>query len=279
MKKLLLLLFIIPYIIHAQVQIVTLDGSKSIDTDGQIVKYKWTVVSAAAPVSIQNDTLVKTTVVPQNGAQWTPGTYIFQLAVTDNLGATSSAQTKVTWTAPLPTVNAGNDQTINLPTNTITLHASAIASLGKIKTWLWSQVSGANTPTFNRKDTSVITISGLVASVYTFQITGTDNFGQTATDQVNVIVKAANVAPSANAGADQNLSFPVSSVTIGGLDKPSGLAVRWTRKSGFWSVINSPTSSITTVKIYFPGTYVYTKTVTDAQGRKASDDVTVIVKR
>lgn len=69
---------------------VVLNGSGSTDPDGSIVKYEWTQVSGNA-TAILNANNVKATV------KFTiDGTYVYQLTVTDNQGATGSAQTTVT---------------------------------------------------------------------------------------------------------------------------------------------------------------------------------------
>lgn len=259
-----------------QVQIVTLDASASKDTDGTIVKWKWQQVGVTpSATKIANDTLAKTTVVPANGAQWMPGTYIFQITVTDNGGASSTAQTKVTWNASAPIANAGTDQTIQLP-GTVTLQASAMAALGIIKVWSWSQVSGPNTAIFNRKDTSRVIVSSLAAGIYTFQINVTDNFGQTSFDQVTVAVKPVNQLPVINAGPDQNLTLPNSSTTIGGADIPSNLAITWRKVSGGTAYIQNPFSYRTVVSQLQAGTYVFEKKANESN---IYDTVTVTVKK
>lgn len=281
MKKLLLALLMFSGLYcKSQVTPVYLDASASKDSDGVISHFKWTQVGTTPSVCVfANDTLAKTTVVPSGGKQWSVGTYTFQIAVTDNQGSTSTAQVHVTCSATQPIVGAGADQTIQLPANSVQLHATGSVTLGIVKSWAWTQVSGPNTATFNRKDTSLVTISGLVSGVYNFQIALTDNYGQIATDQVSVIVKAANIPPKANAGSDQTIYLPNVNVTIGGIDTPSDVAIRWTRKSGYFSVISSYTNAFTKVTFFYPGTYVFTKTVTDKNGNRASDDVSIIVKR
>ena len=52
------------------------------------------------------------------------GNYIFELTVTDNQGATGKATMKITVNPAnnqAPTANAGSNQVITLPTNTVTL--------------------------------------------------------------------------------------------------------------------------------------------------------------
>jgi hypothetical protein len=64
---------------------ITLDGSSSYDVDGTIISYKWSLImSDNYSVIISNPNEPVTTVV-----NITPGSYAFQLSVTDNNGASS----------------------------------------------------------------------------------------------------------------------------------------------------------------------------------------------
>src|SRR6476661_8891420 len=52
-----------------------------------------------------------------------------------------------TGTNQAPTVNAGADQTITLPTNSVTVTGTATDADGSIASYQWSQVSGPSTAT------------------------------------------------------------------------------------------------------------------------------------
>ncbi|MDR0799551.1 MAG: T9SS type A sorting domain-containing protein [Dysgonamonadaceae bacterium] len=71
---------------------VTLDGSKSIDPDGTIVKYEWKQVDSHAALTI-NQTL--TNPVATVASLQANKLYVFQLTVTDNQGATGSANVRI----------------------------------------------------------------------------------------------------------------------------------------------------------------------------------------
>lgn len=267
--------------VGAQVQPVTLDGSKSTDPDGHIVKYKWAQVGTTPNlVTIASDTSVKTTMVPSGGLQWAPGTYIIQLTVTDDQGASTTGQTHVTWTATSPSVSAGLDQTVQLPITGVNLKATGLVTFGKAKSWTWTQISGPNTAVFNRKDTSIATVSGLISGVYNFQIAIVDLYNQVGTDQVTVVVKNANTPPKADAGLDQSIQLPTSSVSIGGMDSPDGSQIRWVKVSGpAGDRIQSPAASFTRVSNLSRGVFTYQKTVRTPDGQTATDRVVVTVKR
>lgn len=280
MKKIscLLSMLLMALAMMAQVQTATLDGSKSTDVDGTIAHYQWAQVgSTPGPCIITNATSATATVVPSGGAQWKPGVYTFQLTVTDNLGATSIAITHVNVNSTPPIVDAGANQNIQLPASTATLRATATTTLGIVKSWFWSENSGPSTVIFSRRDTSLISISGLVAGTYKFTMTISDNYGVTATDTVSIIVTSANQVPKSDAGPDRTITLPVSSVAIGGLDLPTDASVAWIKLSGGTAVISSPSQSITNVTGLVAGKYIFEKRVT-VNGITSMDDVTIIVK-
>jgi endoglucanase len=90
-----------------------------------------------------------------------------------------------------PTVNAGADQTITLPTSSLSLNGTASDPDGTIASYTWSQVSGPNTATFSSASSASTTVSGLVQGTYVFRLTVKDNQNATATDDVSVTVTAA----------------------------------------------------------------------------------------
>ncbi|MBO9684668.1 MAG: hypothetical protein J7502_18710, partial [Flavisolibacter sp.] len=93
-----------------------------------------------------------------------------------------------------PTVNAGNDQTITLPTSFVQLNGTASDPDGSIASYSWSKVSGPSQFSFSSTSTASPLVSGLAQGTYTFRLTVTDNQGATAIDDVNVIVNAAPTA-------------------------------------------------------------------------------------
>jgi endoglucanase len=88
----------------------------------------------------------------------------------------------------LPTVNAGTDKTITLPTTSVILTGSATDADGSISKYSWTKVAGPSSFAFSSTTTASTTVSTLVAGTYTFRLTVTDNAGATAYNDVNVIV-------------------------------------------------------------------------------------------
>lgn len=73
-----------------------LTGS-GIDPDGTIIAYAWSKLSGPASYSLSNATSASTSV-----SNLVQGTYVFQLNVTDNAGATASANTTIVVNAAPP---------------------------------------------------------------------------------------------------------------------------------------------------------------------------------
>ncbi|MGC8802871.1 MAG: discoidin domain-containing protein [Bacteroidales bacterium] len=129
----------------------------------------------------------------------TNGTHTISAIAYDNVGTSSSAHfTIVVGSAVnlLPLVNAGEDRTITLPVNSVSLSATASDPDGSIVAYQWEQLSGPSTASLNGVNAATLVASNLNAGTYTFKITVTDNNGATASDevQVTVLANAGNIA-------------------------------------------------------------------------------------
>ncbi len=184
-----------------------------------------------------------------------------------------------------PTANAGADQTITLPTSTVSLTGSGTDAGGSIASYSWAKLSGPASGTIATTTTANTNITGLVQGVYVFALTVTDNQGATATDNVQVTVNAAttpaNQPPVANAGSDQTIQLPVSTVSLTGTGTDADGTIAsyaWTILSGpAGGSIASPSAANTNITGLTQGVYVFTLTVTDNQGATATDNVQITV--
>ena len=259
---------------------VTLNGTAT-DADGFIISYNWSKISGPFAI-ITSPSLASTSITGL-----VQGSYVFQLSVADNSGAIASDKVTIIVNAPLnqpPVANAGADQTITLPVNTVQLNGSGSDSDGLIASYGWSKVSGPAEGTISNPGSAATAVTSLVQGIYIFKLTVSDDKGATATDDIVITVNAGpppNQLPVANAGTDKTLTLPVSSVTLNGSgNDPDGSIVSyaWSKVSGpSGGTIASPSSASTTVTSLVQGTYTFRLTVKDNAGATASDDVVVTV--
>jgi gliding motility-associated-like protein len=175
-----------------------------------------------------------------NGVAFAPAaTTTYTVTGTTAAGCINTDQVVVT-VNPLPTVNAGVDQTICVGAS-VTLNGS-----------------GASTYTWNNGVTNGVAFAPAATTTYT--VTGTSAAGCISTDQVVVTV---NPLPTVNAGVDQTICVGAS-VTLSG----SGAAT-YTWNNGVTNgVAFAPTATTTTT---------YTVTGTDVNGCINTDQVVVTV--
>jgi hypothetical protein len=186
-------------------------------------------------------------------------------------------------TNTLPVVDAGVNQTITLPTSSVSLSGSATDADGTIASYQWVKTSGGS-GTITSPTSASTTVTGLAAGNYVFTLTATDNSGGTGSDLMNVTVNAAppaNLPPVVDAGANQTIQLPTSSITFAGsATDPDGTIVShtWTKLSGGAATITTPSSYTSTVTGLVAGTYVFTLSATDNSSATSSDAMQVIVQ-
>nr|WP_308463752.1 PKD domain-containing protein [Chitinophaga nivalis] len=267
------------------VNTVQLDGASSLDPDGSITAYKWTQVSGPGTAAIANTAAAKTAA---NGL--VAGTYVFELEVTDNAGATDTARITVTVkpAAPVnkpPVAQAGSNVTITLPVSSVQLDGSGSSDPdGTITEYLWSQLSGPNTADIASPAGVSTAVNSLIAGTYVFELQVKDNDNATGTARVTVTVKPpVNKPPVANAGNNVTITLPVNTTQLDGSRSadPDGTidVYKWTQVSGpNTAAIGTPATAQTTVSGLVAGTYVFELEVTDNSQATAKGRVTVTVK-
>jgi hypothetical protein len=161
------------------------------DADGKVVAYLWSQVSGPANSTIVNpgatSTIIRFTV---------PGSYLFQLMVTDDNGATGVDTVSVLVTGSkiegnkVPIANAGPSKTITLPDSAVVTGTGTDAD-GKVVAYLWSQVSGPASSTIVNPGSPSTSFQFSVAGSYIFQLLVVDDKGATGVDTMTVLVKPA----------------------------------------------------------------------------------------
>jgi len=215
--------------------------------------------------------------------------YIYVLQVKDNSGAMAYSTKTVTVNPSAvnqpPVSNAGGDQTIILPTSSVTLDASASNDPdGSIAQYYWTQASGPSSSVIGDNFGKVTTATNLVKGVYTYVLQVKDNSGAMAysTKTVTVNASTGNQSPVSNAGSDQTITQPTSSVSLDASASydPDGSIIEyyWFQASGpSASVVGNNFSKITTAAGLVKGVYIYVLQVKDNLGLLAYSTKTVTV--
>jgi hypothetical protein len=201
----------------------------------------------------------------------------------DNLTLTGNALLRISVDNKSPVVNAGADQSLQLPLDNLNLNGivSDDGLPADFVSQSWSKVSGSGSVTFENPSDPNSKVSFSSAGPYVLRLTATD--GQlTASDDVTIAVNPPNQPPTANAGPDQIITLPgkaalAGTVTDDGL--PAGLlTAAWSKVSGSGNVVfGNPASAATDATFSVAGSYVLRLTASDSV-LFSSDDVIIIVK-
>jgi uncharacterized delta-60 repeat protein len=191
----------------------------------------------------------------------------------------SATATETTSNQP-PVVDAGEDQTISLPADSVSFTATASDPDGEIVSYLWEQLEGPSV-TLSGADSNTLLVTELEEGSYTFEVQVTDDKENTASDQVKLIVNpesGENVAPVAHAGEDQTVaagSDGTASVTLdgSGSSDPDGSINRyvWSKEGEEFMKGVTPTVSLPV------GIHTITLTVYDNEWVSDTDEVVITV--
>ncbi|XP_067390024.1 dyslexia-associated protein KIAA0319-like protein homolog [Emydura macquarii macquarii] len=259
-----------------------IDGSQSTDDD-KIVSFHWEELKGPLreeKVSTDTAILKLTNLVP--------GNYTFSLTVVDSDGASNSTTASLTVNKAVdypPVANAGPNQVITLPQNSIILYGNQSTDDHSIVSyeWLLSPSSKGKVMEMQGVRTPILQLSAMQEGDYTYQLTVTDSAGHQSTAEVTVIVQPENnKPPKADAGPDKELTLPVDSTTLDGSkssDDQKIVSFLWEKTRGPDGVkLENANTSIATVTGLQVGTYEFTLTVKDERSLQSQSSVNVIVK-
>jgi hypothetical protein len=262
---------------------LVLSGSGIAGGVDTIVGYTWEQLSGPTTSTIANPAGPSTAVTGLSAA----GVYVYQLTVTSSNAGTGAVLATVTVEAANqpPVVSLGADQNLMLPTTSALLSATASDPDGFVVSVQWAQVSGPAAAAIATPAGLATSITGMTATgAYVFRFTATDNEGAAAFSDVIVNVTAtANQPPAVNAGLDQAIMLPTSSVALFGTATDANgsvVSMQWTRVSGPAAVtIASPGSLNTNVTgLTAAGVYVFQLSATDDQGATSTSAMRVTVR-
>ncbi|NWT08686.1 K319L protein, partial [Vireo altiloquus] len=259
-----------------------IDGSQSTDDD-KIISYHWEELKGPLrEEKVSSDTAILTL------TNLVPGNYTFSLTVVDSDGASNSTTANLTVKKAVdypPVANAGPNQVITLPQNSITLYGNQSTDDHSIVSyeWLLSPNSKGKVMEMQGVRTPVLQLSAMQEGDYTYQLIVTDSAGHQSTAEVTVIVQPENnKPPKADAGPDKELTLPVDSTTLDGSkssDDQKIVFFLWEKTRGPDGVkLENANSSIATVTGLQVGTYEFTLTVKDERNLQSQSSVNVIVK-
>jgi RHS repeat-associated protein len=277
-----------PFSITLPTNVATMNGTVTDDgLPSGIINIQWVMLSGAAPVvfSAPNQAVTQVTFSKAGG-------YQLQLRADDTqLQTVHSVFIQVNPQNQAPVVSAGPNQSIALPTNTVTLQGTVTDDglpAGATVTQQWSEVSGPAPVTFSAPTSTTTQATFTTAGTYDLRLTASDTQLTGSADvTITVAPGPQNLPPTVSAGLNQVLTLPGPnqsvSVFLNGSVKDDGLPVgkpvtqQWSVVSGPGPVtFSTPLNPGTVATFTVAGSYDLRLTATDTQ-LTSSADVLVVV--
>lgn len=184
-----------------------------------------------------------------------------------------------------PVVSAGSNKSVTLPLQTLSISGSAKDEDGSISSYAWRKVSGPGVE-MNNANTATLKLSKLEKGNYVFRLTARDNSGASASDEMNLEVKAEAVSNSeitAYAGGDRTIRLPVEKKVLSGSAKLVGSRIRsykWEKVSGPSVKMNGANTANLILTQLSEGEYTFRFTATNYAGKSDSDEMKLkVLKR
>lgn len=171
-----------------------------------------------------------------------------------------------------PVANAGPDQQVCTPTTSATLAGSAliVPAVGQ-----WTLVSGSGTIASPNSPTSGVSGLGIGENVFRWTVNNGACPNPITNDLVSIFVFEQD-APAANAGPDQEVCTPISTVSMAANSTVGAAIGTWSLVIGGGTITapNSPNTSITGLPV---GINVFTWTIDNGICGTTSDQVRILV--
>lgn len=260
-------------------QTVTLNGSGSVDPDGDALQYYWTIISPSNTTAVlsSNTAVMPTLVIKEHG------TYVVQLVVNDGKFNSAPDTVNLVVANTKPIANAGANQNAE-PGDQVQLDGSLSRDQdGDALTYRWRVVSApsGSAAQIIGNTTFIPTFTPDLYGMYTIELIVNDGYVDSEPDLM--VIDASNAAPVANAGADQNVKVGQTVVLDGSKSTDADgdpLTYLWTivSPSDTVAVITNNTSAAPSIEIKEQGTYVIQLVVNDGKTDSAPDTVSLTVE-
>lgn len=265
--------------------IVTLDGSRSSDQDGDTLVFAWTQIAGPQVTLLPSASATTVTFTPS-----IPNTYAFQLVVADDFTSSlpDAATVVVRSSAPSgnrqPIANAGDDQVVDAGASVALDGTHSADPDGDVLAFSWRQLAGP-TVTLSGSDQSAPSVTLSLPGTYIFDLVVSDGALTSEPDTVSVIVKAGvlNRSPVAEAGPDRVVNEGAAVALDGTASSdPDGnaLTFAWTQTGGPPVTLASPSfanPSLIAPAVEVETALIFQLTVSDGGATSAPDTVTVLV--
>jgi len=261
---------------------VTLNGSAH-DLGGNSLTLAWSQLSGPATAAFGTPTQAVTTATLS-----TAGTYVLQLSASNAQYTSTSSVTAVVVPAgatnTAPVVNAGSNQTVNLPTITATLNGTASDDGLPVGAGLainWALVSGPGAVTFANSHAATTQVTLSATGSYLFQLSVSDSALTTTATTTVTLQEPPNQAPVVTVPSNFSVQLPSGAVALNGtatddgLPLGSALRVTWSSSPSTVSFANA-NAAVTSATFPAAGTYTLTLSATDSS-LTANRNVTVTV--
>ena len=219
---------------------VTLGGTGSSDPAGKTLTYSWTQILGTTVSLSGGNTATPSFTAPQLNIGGTNGstTLTFRLTVSNgDTNSTTTVNVTVNNVNHPPVAVAELDQTLPPGLFVPLVGTNSFDPDGDRLSFSWVQTSGPTVTVNNANTGSAFFVTpnvGPSGAVLVFELTVSDGFGGTATDDVTINVVFVNHPPTANAGAPQTVNEDSLVTLAGTASDPDGndLAIQWTEITG-----------------------------------------------
>ena len=275
--------------------LVTLDGSNSFDSDGDMITFLWTFVEVPAGSAVTDASLSDANSAQPKFIPDIDGSYLLSLIVNDGLKDSTPDEVTITAKTPnvAPNAKAGSDQNV-LAGNIVYLDGTGSSDPDKGPlplSYLWSFFTIPSNSLLSDNDIrsgeqANASFTTDVAGTYEVKLTVSDG-DLSSEDTVQIIATSPNVPPNANAGADMTIYLSNTAVLDGSSSndpdgEPQALTYSWSFVSvpkgsrlKNTSIIGRDTASASFVPDV-TGTYVLELMVSDGED-SAYDNVAITV--